>query len=83
MNVEIVKEEKNDLEVKVDNSTIAEILRVYLNRQGIQFAAWRQEHSSKPVILKIESSGKTAKKAISEAAETIKKDCDKILKSLK
>lgn len=83
MNVEIIKSEKDDLEVKVDNLTVAEILRVYLNEQGIKFAAWRKEHPSKPVVFKIQSSGKTSKKAISEAVVAIGKDCDSVLKGLK
>jgi len=83
MNIEILNSNKNDLELKIDNPTIAEILRVYLNNEGIEFAAWRKEHPSKPVIFKIESSGKTAKKAISDAVAAIKKDCDKLLSAVK
>lgn len=83
MNLEILKADKNEIEVKIDNPTIAEILRTYLNEQGIEFAAWRREHPSKPVVLKIESSGKTAKKAVGDAVDAIKKDCDKILSVLK
>ena len=66
MNVEIINQGKDILEVKVDNVTVAEILRVYLNKAGIKFVAWRLEHPSKPILFKIESSGKTVKKAISE-----------------
>lgn len=83
MNIEILRDEKNDLEIQMDNQTIAEILRMYLNEQGIQFAAWRREHPSKPIIFKIESTGKTARKAISEAVEAIKKDADKIVSATK
>jgi len=83
MNVEIVKQGKDVVELKVDSITVAEILRVYLNGQGIKFAAWRTEHPSKPVVFKIESSGKTVKKAVSEAVSAIKKDCDGIVKGLK
>ena len=54
------------MELKIDNLTIAEILRVYLNNQGIKFAAWRKEHPDKPIIFRVESSGKTVKKAINE-----------------
>lgn len=78
MNIEIVKQGKNEVELKIDNLTVAEILREYLNRQGIEFAAWRREHPSKPLLFKIESSGKTVKKAVSEAVEAIEKECDKI-----
>ena len=83
MEVEIVKEDKNELEVEVDNVTIAEILRIYLNEQGIDFAAWRREHPTKPVILKIKNSGKTIKKSIGDAISGIKKDLDGLEKGLK
>ncbi len=83
MNIEIVKQEKNSVELTIDNLTVAEILRVYLNEQGIEFAAWKREHPSKPLVFKIESSGKTAKKAVSDAVEAVKKDCDKIVSLLK
>ncbi len=83
MNIEVLKQDKNSVELKIDNLTVAEILRDYLNKEGIEFAAWRREHPSKPVIFKIESSGKTVKKAVSEAVEAIKKDCNKIVSALK
>lgn len=83
MNIEILKQDKNSVELKIDNLTVAEILRVYLNKEGIEFAAWRREHPSKPVVFRIESSGKTVKKAVSDAVEAIKKDCSKILSVLK
>ncbi len=78
MNVEVVTAEKNDLEVKLDNLTVAEILRVYLNEGGVEFAAWRREHPFKPLTLKVKTSGETAKKAVSDAVSAIKKDLDKL-----
>ena len=83
MNIEIIKSEKDDLEIKIDNLTVAEILRVYLNEQGIKFAAWRKEHPSKPIVFKIQTSGKTVKKAVSEAVSAISKDLNSALKDLK
>ena len=83
MEIEILKQDKNDLEVKLDNVTVAEILRVYLNKQGVEFAAWRREHPTKPAIMKVRSSGGTAKKEVSDAVIAIKKDLDKILKGVK
>ena len=83
MNIEILNQDKNLLEIKLDNATIAEIFRVYLNKQGVEFAAWRKEHPTKPLIFRIQTSGKTPKKAISEAATAIKKDLDKIASSVK
>jgi len=83
MNIEVVKQEKNEVELKIDNLTVAEILRVYLNNNGVEFAAWKREHPSKPLLFRIESSGKTVKKAVSEAVDAIKKDCDKVLGAIK
>lgn len=83
MNIEVIKEGKNEVEVQVDNPTVAEVLRVYLNEAGIDFAAWKREHPSNPVTMVIKSSGKTVQKAVGEAVDAIKKDCDKIVSSVK
>lgn len=83
MEIETLKSEKNELEVKISNVTVAEVLRVYLQNEGIGFAAWRREHPTKPAVLRIESSGKTVKKAVSEAVESIKKDLDKLASAVK
>ena len=82
MEVEIVKNDKDDMEIKVDDLTVAEVLRTYLNRAGIQFAAWKKEHPSKPVIFKIQSSSGTVKKAISDAIAAVSKDLSSIEKGL-
>jgi len=81
MEVEVVKREKSDFEIKFDNATVAEILRVYLNSQGVDFVAWRREHPSKPLVMKIQ--GKDAKKEIGNAVSAIKKDLDKLVKGVK
>jgi len=78
MEVEVMKSEKNDLEISLDNITIAEIIRVYLNKQDVEFAAWRRDHLTEPAILKVQSSGKTAKKEIGDAISEIKKDLAKV-----
>jgi DNA-directed RNA polymerase subunit L len=83
MNIEIVKQEKNDIELHIDNLTIAEILRTYLYEQGVEYAAWRREHPSKPLIFKIEAGDKSVKKVVADAVSAIKKDCDKILAAVK
>ena len=83
MNVEIIKKDKNEFDLSVDSLTVAEILRVYLNESGIEFAAWRREHPSKPILMKVKSKSGTVPKAINEAVGAIKKDCDKILAALK
>ena len=83
MEVEVLKHDKNEIEIKSDNGTLIEILRVYLNKDGVEFAAWKREHPSQPAVLRVESSGKTAKKAISDAILAVKKDLDNLEKGLK
>ena len=84
MKVEILKNEKNELELSVDNQTVVEIIRVYLNKDSnVKLAAWKKEHYSKPLIMKIKTEGKTAKKALSEAISKIQKDLDKYKEEFK
>ena len=83
MNIEIISAEKDDVEFKIDNITIAEIMRVYLNEQGIKFAAWRREHPSKPVVMKIQTSSGTVKKAVADAVSAIQKELDSLASALK
>ncbi len=78
MEIKILHEDKNALEFQIDNQTVAELLRVYLNEDdSVKLGAWRKEHYSKPLIMKITTDGKTAKKALSDAVSKIKKDLDK------
>jgi DNA-directed RNA polymerase subunit L len=78
MNIKILKEDKNELEIELDNQTVAEVVRVYLNEdENVKLGAWKRPHYSKPVILRIETDGKTAKKALSDAISKIQKDLEK------
>lgn len=79
MNIEVLKQEKNVMEIKLDNPTLAEILRVYLVENGADFAAWKREHPSKPVTLKIQTSSGTVAKAVADSVAALEKDCDKLL----
>ncbi len=84
MEIKILKDEKDDLEVELDNQTIAELLRVYLNQdEDVKLAAWKKEHYSKPVILKIVTKGKAAKKALHDAVGKCQKELDKYLNEFK
>ena len=84
MKVIILKDEKNELEIGLDNLTVAEILRVYLNKDSsVEFAAWRRDHSDKPIVLRVETKGKTAKKAISDAVSQIEKESNKLVEVVK
>src|SRR3989344_8282354 len=81
MEVEVLSKAKGEIEVKVDSVTLAEILRVYLNKQGVDFAAWKKNHLSEPAILRVE--GKDVKKEISNAVNAIRKDLDVLVKGFK
>jgi DNA-directed RNA polymerase subunit L len=84
MQFKYLKDEKNEAEIEIDNLTIAEILRVYLNQDSsVEFAAWRREHPFKNIVLKVKTSGKTVKKAVSDASEKIEKDLDKLVSEFK
>ena len=83
MNLEVLKSEKHELDVSLDSVTVSEILRVYLHEQGVDFSAWKREHPSKPVLLKIRTTDKNASKVVSDAILAIKKDCDSILSAIK
>ena len=84
MDIEILKSAKDELEVRLPNLTLVEILRVYLNKDdGVSFAAWKREHPSEKPILKLQTKGKTAKKAINDAVAAIEKDLDKLEENFK
>jgi len=74
-----LKNSKEELEVELENLTLVELLRVYLNKDsGVSFAAWRRDHPSEKPILKITTKGKTAKKALSDAVSAVVKDLDNL-----
>jgi len=78
MKINITKDEKNDLEAEIDNKTVAELIRVYLNKDtNVKLGAWKNVHYSKPLILKVKTEGKTAKKALQDAITAIQKDLSK------
>lgn len=78
MEIKILHDDKNELEFSIDNPTVAEIVRVYLNQDdSVKLGVWRKEHYSKPLIMKITTEGKTAKKALSDAISKVQKDLDK------
>ncbi len=84
MEVNILKNEKNEMQVEVSDLTVAEILRVYLNKDdAVSFAAWRREHPTKNPVLTLKTNGKTAKKALGDAIEAIEKDTGKIAAEFK
>jgi DNA-directed RNA polymerase subunit L len=64
MELNILKDEKDEIELQTDNLTMAEILRVYLNKDAsVTFAAWRRGHATENPVLLVKTKGKTARKA--------------------
>lgn len=79
MDIKVLNQEKESIEVQLDNLTLAEILRVYLNKDSdVKFAAWKREHPTKNPILSVKA--KNPKKVIKDAVSAITKDLDKIEK---
>ena len=75
----IIRESKDEIEVEIQSLTIAEILRVYLNKDSaVTFAAWKRVHPTSNPILLVKTKGKTVKKAINDAISTVEKELDKL-----
>jgi DNA-directed RNA polymerase subunit L len=79
MEMNILKDSKEEMEVEIGSLTMVEILRVYLNKDSaVTFAAWKREHPTKKPILAVKTKGKTPKKALNDAIAAITKDLDNI-----
>jgi len=76
MNIEIVNQGKEEVEFKIDNLTVSEIMSVYLYENGAEFAAWRRDHPYKPLTMKIK--GSNVKKLVGESVDALKKDLEKM-----
>jgi DNA-directed RNA polymerase subunit L len=84
MIVKYIQDEKNEATIELDNLTIVEIIREYLSQDdNVSFVAWRRDHPTKNPILKIKTSGKTARKAVSDAIARIEKALDKLADEVK
>ncbi|MFH1327104.1 MAG: RpoL/Rpb11 RNA polymerase subunit family protein [archaeon] len=84
MEINILHADKEEAEIEFESLTIAEILRVYLNKDpSVSFAAWKRDHPTEKPVLKIKTKGKTPKKAINDAVSLITKDLDKPLADFK
>ena len=81
MEIKILKDEKNILEIEIDNLTIVEVLRVYLNDMGAKLAVWKREHPTKNPVLLIE--GDKPKKLLKDAISKIEKEVDSVVDSFK
>jgi DNA-directed RNA polymerase subunit L len=81
MEMKILKNDKKEMDVQIDSLTIVEILRIYLNKEGAEVAAWKREHPSKPAILHIESDN--PEKLLKKAITSLQKDLDKYSEEIK
>ena len=81
MEIKIVNEEKGVLDIEISSLTIAEVLRVYLNKEGAKLAAWKREHATKNPILHIEADN--PKKLLKSAIKTLEKEIDTITTDFK
>jgi len=84
MIVKVLKNEKDHLEIEIDNLTIAELVRSALwDDSAVTIAAWKREHPTKNPILVIKTKGKSAKKALIDCLGRIEKLNDKVLSEIK
>jgi DNA-directed RNA polymerase subunit L len=82
MEIKILRDEKNILDVEISSLTIAEVLRVYLNKQNVKLAAWKKAHQTSAPVLHIEADNPKSllKKAIKELEKEIDKTVDEFKK---
>ena len=79
MEVNILKSSKDEIEFELENLAIAELLRVYLNKDSaVSFAVWKRDHPSEKPILSLRTKGKVAKKALNDAVSAITANLDRI-----
>ncbi|MFH0711999.1 MAG: hypothetical protein V1889_02725 [archaeon] len=81
MEVKIIKDEKNDLDIELSSLTIAEVLRVYLNKEGAKLVAWKRDHPTKNPVLHIEADN--PKKFLKKAIATLEKEIDNAVDEFK
>ncbi|MDA3837165.1 MAG: hypothetical protein PF542_06100 [Nanoarchaeota archaeon] len=75
MELKFLKQEKHEVEVELPSLTLAESLRVYLNKESdVTFAAWKREHMTKLPVLRVKTKDKDVKTAVKAAVEAIEKD---------
>lgn len=82
MEAKIINEEKDSLDVEIDNLTVVELMRNYLNKDSsVKLAAWKREHPTKSPVLHIEASN--PKSALKSAIKAAEKDLDTYEKEFK
>ena len=84
MEVKILKQEKNRLEVEIDNLTIAELIRKEIwSDDKIEIAAWKRDHPTKNPVLIVQVKEGTAKKALLDCIARLQKINNNLLDKFK
>jgi len=84
MITKVLKNEKNYLEVEIANLTLAEVTRNFLwDDSAVTMAVWRRAHPTDNPALIVKTSGKTAKKALTDALDRMSKLNAKVISELK
>lgn len=79
MELKILKDEKENIVVELNNQTVAELLRVYLNKDdAVEMAGWKREHPENPIVFEVKTKGKAAKKALEDAVSKVEKELGKV-----
>ncbi len=81
MEIKILKDEKDCLDIELNNLTVAEVLRVYLVKEDVKLAAWKRENPHANPVLHIESSN--PKKALKSAIVALEKEVDTVVEDFK
>jgi len=84
MEIKILKYTKNELEIELNNLTIAELIRDMLwEDKATKLAAWKREHPTKNPILILKTSGKDPKKVMFDTVAKIQKINSDLTKEFK
>ena len=81
MEIKILKDEKNELDIEISSLTIAEVLRVYLNKQDVKLAAWKKAHETSNPVLHIEADN--PRKLLKAAIKALEKEIDSTVDEFK
>lgn len=84
MEIKVLKQDKNLLEIELDNLTIAEFLRNELwQDKATELAVWKRDHPSKNPVLVLRTNGKSAKKVLQDTIKRLQDQNNDLLKEFK
>ena len=81
MEIKILKDEKDCLDIELNNLTIAEVLRAYLVKEDVKLAAWKRDNPNANPILHIEATN--PKKVLKAAIAALEKEVDIVVEDFK